>query len=399
MKKILTVAILLVASTFSFAEYDENTLGKKDGYPSDCKFKERDPRRCLIAWTSGKIPSHVKIKEFYSKHGNIIAWDIDEKLLSERQTNKVNSLFNSSPIKSLIIVKNGKIAYEKYQYSLTKDSLAVNYSMTKSITALAVGKAIELGHIKSIDDEAGKYLPQLSGSVFEKITIKNLLLMASGVNYNYEPGLGDSTKTEIQANIMLGIRDENIVDYLKNYKSNNSQQGKNFNYDNKNTILLGMIIEAATGKSLPDFFGEQIWSKIGASSDFMWAGTKNNIIGAEGWSASIPRDFAKIGLLVANEGIINGEQIINKEWIKQQTTKQIKVSRIGNTRQFPDRGYGYQTHTHDNLNNIYAFEGFMGQLVMFDRKSKTFMVVHSVDVMASNWLNIYALFDEVIKEK
>lgn len=399
MKKILTTAILLVASTFSYAEYDENTLGKKDGYPSDCKFKERDPRRCLIAWTSGKPPSYVKIKEFASKYGNPIAWDLDEKLLSERQTAKVNLLFNSSPIKSLIIVKNGKITYEKYQYSLTKDSLAVNYSMTKSITALAIGKAIEMGHIKSIDDEVGKYLPQLNGSVFEKITIKNLLLMASGVEYNYEPGFGDSTKTEIEANIMLGIRDENIVDYFKNYKSNNSQQGKNFNYDNKNTILLGMIIEAATGKSLPDFFGQQIWSKIGTSSDFMWAGTQNNIIGADGWSASIPRDFAKIGLLVVNEGMIDDQQIISSDWIKQLTTKQIKVSKIGNTRTDSERGYGYQTHTHNNLKNIFAFEGFMGQVMMFDRNTKTFMIVHSVDALAMNWLNIYSLFDEVIKQK
>ena len=102
MKKILTIAVLLVASTFAYAEYDENTLGKKDGYPFDCKFKERDPRRCLIAWTSGNLPSYVKVKQIPSKHGNAIAWEVDEKLLSERQLNKINSLFNSSPVKSLI---------------------------------------------------------------------------------------------------------------------------------------------------------------------------------------------------------------------------------------------------------------------------------------------------------
>ena len=208
-------------------------------------------------------------------------------------------------ISGLVIIKDGEIVLEDYELGNNENTRWMSMSVVKSITATLIGMAIQDGYIKSIDDPIVNYLPELKGSSYDGVTVKHILQMASGVAWNetYTDPTSDRRKLlEIQLEQKPG-------EALKLMASlpRAGEPGTVWNYSTGETQVAGALVKAAVGKPVSEYLSEKIWTKAGMESDATWwlESPEGLEVGGSGLSATL-RDYARFGLLLLNEGIIDG---------------------------------------------------------------------------------------------
>lgn len=217
---------------------------------------------------------------------------------------------------SLLVIKNGKVIFEQYYQGNEKYDPVILFSCTKSIIGLLTGIAYEKGYIKSLNDPAVKYAPELKGTVYEQITVQNLLNMSSGVKWSED--YGDLNSEMVQS--FLAALKGSLNDYTKRMKTLRPQGVFN-QYTSMDAQVLAMIVAGATKKKLEVFFKDNLWSKIHAENNAYFLMDKTGFPIAYGGLMMSARDLSKIGLLLLNEGKnCKGEPVFSKEWINQSIT-------------------------------------------------------------------------------
>ena len=234
----------------------------------------------------------------------------------------------------LLVIKNDTILFEEYFHGNTEDSHTIAWSVTKSFVSALMGIAIEEGIVTSIDDTVIQYVPELKGSAYENITIKNLLQMSSGVRWNEDYGDFNSDINRFGRTLALGSSFESFVQSLETAR----EQGTYCLYNSMDTQVLGMIISRASGMSLSNYLEAKIWKPIGMENKAWWViDDVGDEFAAAGLNASL-RDYARFGKLYLNKGTFNGEQIVPADWVEQSLTPDAPHLMPGK-RSF---GYGYQ---------------------------------------------------------
>ena len=212
-----------------------------------------------------------------------------------------------------LVVKNDSILHEEYWDHYDAASLSNSFSMAKSIVGLLVGCAIEDGKINSVDQKAADFIPHLSNGYGKELTIRHLLTMSSASSWDESYSSATSVTTKAYYGNDLSKLMENI--FIE------SKPGITFEYESGNTQLLAMIIEKATGKSISQYASEKIWQPLGASHDALWSLDKaGGMEKAYCCFNSNARDFARLGLLMLHDGMVNGQQIIAADYIKETIT-------------------------------------------------------------------------------
>jgi CubicO group peptidase (beta-lactamase class C family) len=231
------------------------------------------------------------------------------------QLQKLDSIVRSNNSVAFLIIRNDSLLFENYYQHYTAASTVASFSAAKSYTSALIGAALADGFIKSIDDPITNYLTEFKGKRgFDKITIRHLLLMTSGVkaNESYYNPFGQAAK------IYYG---RTLRTYIKHLKTD-YEPGTKFAYRSINTQLLGFIVERATGKTVTEYLNDRIWNHLGPEYDATWSiDRKNN--GMEKTFCCInakARDFAKFGRLYLYEGNWNGTQLLPAEWIRESVT-------------------------------------------------------------------------------
>lgn len=230
----------------------------------------------------------------------------------------LDSLVAANNSVAFLIIRNDSILFEKYYQDYNAGSTVPSFSAAKSYTSALVGAALADGFIKDVNEPIVNYLPELkSRKGFDKITIKHLLQMTSGIkaNESYYNPFGQA------AHLYYG---RNLRNYLKKLKVDYAP-GTKFAYRSINTQLLGLIVERATNKQLTTYLNDRIWTKLQPEYDASWSIDKNN--GLEKAFCCInakARDFAKFGRLYLNKGKWNDEQVLPAAWIDDSTTPEIK---------------------------------------------------------------------------
>ena len=217
---------------------------------------------------------------------------------------------------SLVVLKDGEIIKEKYYRGNTKEELNILFSCTKSVISLLIGIAYESGAIKSLEEAAVNYAPELKGTAYEQVTIQNLLDMSSGVRWVEDY---DDLNSEIVQIVLAGLKGS-VNDFSKVLKRTR-KQGIYNQYVSMDTQILGMIVSGATGKKLETYLQEALWSKLGVEQDTYFITDNAGFPLAYAGLMVATRDLAKVGLLMLNEGKNHkGEQIVSADWIKESTT-------------------------------------------------------------------------------
>ena len=225
-------------------------------------------------------------------------------------------------ISGLIAIKGGEIVYETYQLGNNEETRWMSMSIVKSITATLVGAAIKDGSIDSIDDEVTKYVAELKGSAYEGVSVRNLLQMASGVQWNetYTDPTSDRRRLlEAQIAQMPG----GMLEVMAGL-SRAAAPGSRWNYSTGETQVVAALVAAATKRPLADYLSEKIWARFGMESDATWwLESPNGIeVGGSGLSATL-RDYARFGLFLLNGGVAGGERMLPDSWVEAASSPKI----------------------------------------------------------------------------
>jgi CubicO group peptidase (beta-lactamase class C family) len=239
---------------------------------------------------------------------------IRDKRLNELKLDK-NDLdyMDNLETSAFLVFKGDTLLYERYALGHKPITVSNSFSAAKTVVALLIGMALDEGKIKSLDEPVGNYIPEFKGGKKGKITIRHLLMMASGLDWQ-ESGsnpLSENAESYYGSNL-YGLVTRQQVE---------QEPGKKFIYQSGNSQLLGFILERATGKSLGAYTQEKLWKPIGAGSDAYWSMDKENgSIKSFCCLYCTALDFAKIGKLILNYGNYNGKQLISRSYMEEMVT-------------------------------------------------------------------------------
>jgi CubicO group peptidase (beta-lactamase class C family) len=218
-------------------------------------------------------------------------------------------------VTALLVLKDGKIAYEDYEMGNSQKTRWMSMSMVKTITASLVGAAIKDGHIKSIDDPVTQYVTRLRGSAYDGVSIRYLLEMASGVKWD-ETYTNPASDRRHMLTAQIAQRPGGIMDLMAGLPRAGAP-GTIWNYSTGETFVAGAVVRSAVGRPLADYLSERIWTKAGMESDATWwlESPDGLEIGGSGLSATL-RDYGRFGLFLMNDGVAGGEKILPDGWVR-----------------------------------------------------------------------------------
>ena len=228
----------------------------------------------------------------------------------KNHTYTLDQYMKRNDVTGFLILKDNQIIYERYFHGANQHSRFLTNSVGKSITSTLIGIAIEEGKINSVNDPVIKYLPEMSDSGFNRVTLKDALEMATGLDLTYDPYDPHSSTHQFNAAVLTGV--PSFTDLLKSIKANPKiKPGTIFDYENENSEALGLVIEKAIGMPFNEYLQEKIWSKIGAQSDaFIYRAKAQRDQAAFGDLSATLRDYGRFGLMMMNGGTLDGTRIV-----------------------------------------------------------------------------------------
>jgi CubicO group peptidase (beta-lactamase class C family) len=283
---------------------------------------------------------------------------------------------------AFLVMRDGRILHESYRNNTDAGTHFISFSMAKTITSMLVGIALDQGAIGSIDDAAVRYVPELKGSGYDGVTIRQLLEMRSGVDYEERYDFG--AKPSIAAQIFLKAvvaNTERFADMAPRL-GRKWAPGSHFNYSTLDTAVLGWVLERATRTPLAAFTARYLWQPLGAESYGFWLADGSPGIGREmngmGYNATL-RDFARLGAMMLDQGRFNGHQIVPAGWISAATAMiptadpGTPAPPAGVTNPFARSGYGFQIWKLD-ATGAYTALGLQGQFIYVHPATRTVIV-------------------------
>jgi CubicO group peptidase (beta-lactamase class C family) len=219
-------------------------------------------------------------------------------------------------VAGLLVLKDGKIALERYELGNTDKTRWMSMSVVKSATASLVGAALQDGHIKSLDDQVAAYLPQLANSAYRGVTIRNLLEMASGASWD-ETYTDPASDRRRMLEVQISQKPGGVVELMAGLPRA-AEPGTRWNYSTGETHVVGALVRAAVGRPLAEYLSERIWAKFGMESDATWwLESPNGLeVGGSGLSATL-RDYGRLGLFLLGGGKAGSEQVLPLNWVKE----------------------------------------------------------------------------------
>jgi CubicO group peptidase (beta-lactamase class C family) len=348
---VLVAATVLGGVTWFYAQ-DKETRGFLATFPTNTD---------LLTWSQSqrdaaframdRIPFLIRSREVLpSKHvlplpagKPLVIPDLDAYMASQHSA-------------GILIIQDGKVRLERYGLGFDAAGRWTSFSVAKSFTSTLVGAAIQDGYIKSLDDKVSQYVPDLRGSAYEDVSIRQLLTMSSGVAWNedYEDVNSDVSRFN-DATPDPGV--DATVSYMRKLPRAHPP-GEVWHYNTGETKLVGILVSSATGKTLSEYLQEKIWQPAGMEAKATWLLSKTGQEIAGCCIEASLRDFARFGLFVLANGNADGRQVVPSNWFAEGTTKQKDIGVSG-------MGYGYFWWTYDD--GSVAAQGIFGQGIFIDR--------------------------------
>jgi CubicO group peptidase (beta-lactamase class C family) len=258
-----------------------------------------------------------------------------------------------------VIIKNDSIWFENYYDGFDENSKTNSFSMAKSYVSGLMGKAIEEGYIKSLDQPVSDFFPEFSEGLAAKLTVGDLSSMASGTNWDekYYSPLSITTRAYFDDDL------KKIILGLKVIK----EPGQAYKYSSGDTQLLAMVIEKATGKKLYNYLTESFWKPLGSENETLWQvdSKEHDLVKAYCCIASNAKDFARFGKLYKDHGKWKGEQLLDSAFVAKSITPRFAES--------PQYGYGFWMQKR-NGKSFFMMRGHLGQYVIVEPEDNIIIV-------------------------
>jgi CubicO group peptidase (beta-lactamase class C family) len=269
-------------------------------------------------------------------------------------------------VAGLLVLKNGQVVLERYEFGNTPQTRWVSFSVVKSITSTLAASALKDGSIGSLDDAVTKYLPQLRGSAYESASVRNILQMASGVRWN-EAYTDPTSDRRRMLDLQTQQRPGGLLQFMATLPRA-APAGTRWNYNTGETYVLGALVRAAVKRPLSQYLSEKIWSSFAMEQEATWWTESPGGVefGASGFAATL-RDYGRFGQFVLEGGMAGGKQVVPDGWFPNAG----QSKRVG--RELVPYGYMWWSEPEGAFR---AF-GIFGQSTYINPREKVVIVVWS----------------------
>lgn len=331
---------------------------------SDYYFHHMDKLDFKLDWIrrSGSVyPLQNPKREFTAKYAY------------KNHTYTLDQYMKRNAVTGFLVLKDNQIIYERYFHGADQQSRFLTNSVGKSITSTLVGIALEEGKIDSINDPVIKYLPWLEKSGYQRVTLKQALEMATGVDLSYDPYDPHSSTHQFNSAALTGV--PTFRNLLMAVKANPKiKPGAEFDYENENSEVLGFVIEKAVGMPFNEYLQNKIWSKIGAESDaFLYRAKAQPDQCAFGCVSATVRDYGRFGLMMMYGGSLDGTRVVNSAWVTEATSP---VKFPVPMKDSANLSYGYQWWIPSGSDHAFQGMGIFGQ-ILYVNPAKHIVIVET----------------------
>ena len=262
----------------------------------------------------------------------------------------------------LLVMKDDRVVFEDYWLGNDATTQTISWSVVKSFVSALIGIALHEGVLQSVEDPVTRYVPELAGSGYDGVRLKDVLQMSSGVRWNE-----DYSDPEADINVFGRVfRKGESLDAFAARCVRGREPGTYNLYNSTDTHVLGMVLRRATKRSLSDYLKEKLWDPIGAEADAFWIVDDHGAEMAGGGLNAVLRDYARLGALYLNGGVWNGTRIVPEAWVKASVTPDAPHLMPGaRPNALLPSGYGYQWWVPDD-SGVFIAIGIYNQFVYVD---------------------------------
>jgi CubicO group peptidase (beta-lactamase class C family) len=318
--------------------------------------------------------------------GEVWAFEREERPLPERypfggEDRATADFLRTTETTGFLVAHDGVILHEAYFQGYDERSLATSFSVAKSFVSALVGIALERGHVRSLDDPIEAYAPQLAGSAFAGVPIRDVLTMSSGVAFveDYTSMGSDVMMLPLR---LFGLR-QSVADVLRRLPRERAP-GSVHDYSSGDALALGLLLAGATGRSVAAFLEEVLWGPAGMEAGAAWS---TDLAGHElthAFLAATVRDYARFGRLYLDGGRRDGLQVVPAAWVEASLRPAAPHLRPGARPPSASGfgagfGYGYQWWLPDGDEGDYLAMGIWGQFVYVHPAHRIVIVKTSTD--------------------
>lgn len=358
-----TVLTLGVLAAAGWSSLDKETRGLLKTVPTN---------RDLLFWS---VPQRDAAFRALDRISLLAKWRVIEPAATPRPLPPgpplslpmdVDAYMSAQRSAALLVLHKGQLRLERYGLDFDATGRWTSFSVAKSFTSTLVGAAVRDGYIRSLDDKVTDYLPQMKGSAYEQVSVRQLLTMTSGVRWNEDYSDPQSDVARFN-NHKSEDGSPAIVSYLQQLPRQ-APAGERWLYSTGETNLVGILLGQATGKPLAQYLQEKIWTPAGMEHQATWLLSKTGQEISGCCIQASPRDYARFGLFILDGARHQGQSVLPEGWLDKATTRQADIGQ-------PGRGYGYQWWTYDD--GSYTARGIFGQGIFIDPKRQLVIVTNS----------------------
>jgi len=273
-------------------------------------------------------------------------------------------------VTSLLVLKDGQIVHESYHQGTLPEDRRISWSVAKSYLSVLMGIVLEEGDIASLNDPVTKYAPALTSSAYDGATILNVLQMSSGVTFDEDYLDYHSDINRMGRVLALG---GTMDGFAAGLTERFSAPGQQWQYVSIDTHVLGMVIRGATGRNIPSLLSEKVIQPLGLEAAPYYLADGEGVAFVLGGLNQTTRDYARFGLMVAQNGRYDGQQVAPVAWIKESTRRSAATQ--------PGKiGYGYQWWIPVGApEGVFLARGIYGQYIYIDQFRDLVIVTTAAD--------------------
>ena len=370
-KRILLVLLLVTAAFIAF-----NFTKIHRVYHAMSLFEEptivNNLRTMTEWWDYRTIKAAANQHQFPAKSG----FELPSTFDTGRAPMGISTFLDESYTTGLLVLQDDSLAYEAYYRGHSAETTQIVWSVSKSFLSALFGIAVEEGHIKDIMQTVDEYCPELKGSGYEGVKIKDVLQMSSGIGFNEDYADFYSDINRWGRDFSWGNSQNDFAASLSREK----EPGTYHHYVSLDTHVLGMVLVSATGRDITDYAKEKLWDPMGMEHDSQWLVDATGMEAALGGLITTTRNCAKLGSLFMNKGNWYGTQLVPESWVTASTTPDsphlIPGKRDNSAHTL---GYGYQWWIPEGDEGEFLAVGVYNQFIYINPTSRTVIVKHSAN--------------------
>jgi CubicO group peptidase (beta-lactamase class C family) len=343
----------------------------------DDLFPTRQIKRAATPWSFKRSQADIR----YAYKGN---------------RSSIAEYLSRNPVTGLLIAKDDQVLVEYYQYGRTDRDRLTSQSMAKSIIGILIGIAISEGAIKSVDDTAETYVPGFKATEYGATPLRALLHMSSGVDFGETRNDGRDLD-RLWIDMVWGTGAKGTIASIAQFNRRIAPPGTRFYYASIEADVLGMVLHHAVNTSASDYLHAKVWEPIGAEADATWLVDAQGFEVTHGFFNAVLRDYARLGRLLAHDGVWQGKEIIPAQWMIDATTVRASDAYLAPGKATPGFGYGYLLWLPPGTRRQFALFGYLGQRIFVDPISKLVMVqtaVEETNEVSSLWSAVVEQFGQ-----